>query len=119
MQDSEGYFSIVGRRRDVIRSGGETISPVEIESLLVGIEGVREIAVFGLPDRNWGEIVCAAVVPEPGHDLISLDKVRERLTNVAGFKHPRRLVQVSTIPRTPATGQVQREPLRKIVVGVE
>ena len=119
MQDSDGYFSIVGRRRDVIRSGGETISPVELERLLVGIEGVREIAIFGLPDVKWGEIVCAAVVPEPGHDLISLEKLRERLTNIAGFKHPRRLVQVSTIPRTPATGQVQREPLRKSVVGAD
>src|SRR5215470_11086134 len=63
--DDEGYLSIVGRARDVIRSGGETVAPGEVEAALSMHPGVREVAVVGVPDAAWGEVVCAVVVPEP------------------------------------------------------
>jgi acyl-CoA synthetase (AMP-forming)/AMP-acid ligase II len=114
--DGDGYFSIVGRRREVIRSGGETIAPVEVEAPLVGIDGVKEIAIVGLPDATWGEIVCAAVVYAPGSARISIETLQSRLTNVAKFKHPRKMVEVAQIPRTSATGQVQRDTLRREIM---
>ncbi len=108
--DYEGYLSIVGRARDVIRTGGETVAPAEVESVLATYPGVREVAVVGVPDSQWGEIVCAVVVPEPGAgDLIDLDKLRDHSDNsLAGFKQPRRVEIVDELPRTTATGQVQR-----------
>jgi fatty-acyl-CoA synthase len=114
--DGDGYFSIVGRRREVIRSGGETIAPAEVEAPLLGLDGVKEIAIVGLPDATWGEIVCAAVVYAPGGSPISVETLRSRLTNVARFKHPRKVVEVTQIPRTTATGQVQRETLRREIL---
>ena len=114
--DGDGYFSIVGRRREVIRSGGETIAPAEVEAPLLGLDGVKEIAIVGLPDATWGEIVCAAVVYAPGGSPISVETLKSRLTNVAKFKHPRKVVEVTQIPRTTATGQVQRETLRREIL---
>jgi fatty-acyl-CoA synthase len=111
--DDEGYLSIVGRARDVIRTGGETVAPAEVEAALVMHPAVREIAVVGLPDADWGEIVCAVVVPEPGvGDALDIDQLRAYSdAALAGFKQPRRLEIVDELPRTPATGQVQRTML--------
>jgi fatty-acyl-CoA synthase len=108
--DDEGYLSIIGRVRDVIRTGGETVAPAEVESALVTHSAVREVAVVGIPDAKWGEIVCAVIVPEPGAgDELDLVKVRAHAdTSIAPFKQPRRLEIVDELPRTPATGQVQR-----------
>jgi acyl-CoA synthetase (AMP-forming)/AMP-acid ligase II len=108
--DDEGYLSIVGRARDVIRTGGETVAPGEVEAALATHPSVREVAVVGLPDATWGEVVCAVVVPQPGaHDAVDLDELRAHSAGaLAGFKQPRRLQIVDELPRTPATGQVQR-----------
>jgi fatty-acyl-CoA synthase len=108
--DDEGYLSIVGRARDVIRTGGETVAPGEVEAALATHPNVREVAVVGLPDPTWGEIVCAVVVPQPGaHEPVDLDELRAHSAGaLAGFKQPRRLQIVDELPRTPATGQVQR-----------
>ena len=108
--DEEGYLSIVGRARDVIRTGGETVAPGEVEAALATHPGVREVAVVGVPDADWGEVVCAVVVPEPrSADSLGLDALRAHTaTQLASFKQPRRLEIVDELPRTPATGQVQR-----------
>lgn len=106
--DDEGYVSIVGRVREIIRSGGETIAPVEVERALVDCPGVREVAVVGLPDDRWGEVVCAAVVVEAGAS-IDLAALRAHCgERLAPYKQPRRLELVAELPRTAATRQVQR-----------
>jgi fatty-acyl-CoA synthase len=106
--DADGCLSIVGRMKDVIRTGGESVSPAEVEAALVGCGGVREVAVVGVPDPEWGELVCAVVVPEPGAAL-TLDGLRAHCEGrIAGFKRPRRLVELAALPRTAATGQIQR-----------
>ena len=64
--DDEGYLSIVGRARDVLRTGGETVAPGEVEQVLATHPAVAEVAVVGLPDVRWGEVVCAVVVPAAG-----------------------------------------------------
>jgi len=106
--DADGCLSIVGRLDDVIRSGGESIAPAEVEAALAGCAGVREVAVVGVPDPEWGEQVCAVVVPEPGITP-TLEALRAHCDGrIAGFKRPRRLVLMAELPRTAATGQIQR-----------
>ncbi len=106
--DGEGYLAIVGRKKEVIRSGGESIAPAEVEAVLRDAAGVQEIAVVGIPDAQWGEIVCAVAVPAPGAAL-TLDALRAHCEGrLASFKRPRRLELVSELPRTEATRQVQR-----------
>lgn len=108
--DDEGYLSIIGRARDVIRTGGESVSPAEVETVVAAHPAVRDVAVVGVPDERWGEIVCAVVVPEPGAgDAIDLDQLRAWCDRrLARFKQPRRVVLADELPRTAATGQVQR-----------
>jgi acyl-CoA synthetase (AMP-forming)/AMP-acid ligase II len=107
--DADGYLSIVGRARDVIRSGGETISPVEIEQVLASHPACAEVAVVGVPDPSWGEIVTACIVVRAGSEPPDVESLRTWCSDrVASFKHPRRVVVLEALPRTPATGQVQR-----------
>lgn len=116
-QDEDGYVRITGRKREVIRSGGETISPAEVETAIGKPPGVAELAIVGLPDPRWGEVVCAAVVLAPDGAAPSVDQLRTRLDGLAPHKHPRLVAVVDSIPRTTATGQVRRGPLREVVEG--
>jgi fatty-acyl-CoA synthase len=111
--DDDGYLSIVGRLHDVIRTGGESVVPTEVEAALAGLPGAAEVAIVGVPDDTWGEIVCAVVVPDFRAAPPTLESVRALCNGkLAAYKHPRRLEIVDALPRTPATGQLQR---RKIV----
>jgi acyl-CoA synthetase (AMP-forming)/AMP-acid ligase II len=110
--DGDGYLTIVGRARDVIRTGGETVSPTEVEVVLHGHPAVADVAVVGVPDPSWGEIVCAVVVANPGGAPPSLEDLRAHCDgSLAPFKQPRRLEVIDVIPRTPSTLQVQRRLL--------
>ncbi|HXY92316.1 MAG TPA: AMP-binding protein [Acidimicrobiia bacterium] len=110
--DDEGYLSVIGRARDVIRTGGETVAPPEVEAVLAEHPAVADVAVVGIPDAQWGEIVCAVIVLVPGAVAPTLDEVRAHTgATLARFKVPRRVEVVDAIPRTPATQQVQRRLL--------
>jgi acyl-CoA synthetase (AMP-forming)/AMP-acid ligase II len=113
--DEEGYLTVTGRRGELIRTGGEAVAPAEVEAVLAGAPGLADVAVLGLPDPDWGEVVCAAVVPLPGRPPPNLADLRARCADLAPFKHPRRLVTLAAIPRTGATGQVQRRLLAEQV----
>ena len=115
-RDEDGLLYITGRKREVIRSGGETILPAELESALRGLPGIRELAIVGLPDAWWGELVCVAVVLAHGGAAPTVEEPRARLGSVAAHKHPRIVATVAEIPRTSATGQVRRGPLRDAVL---
>jgi acyl-CoA synthetase (AMP-forming)/AMP-acid ligase II len=110
--DGDGCLSIVGRKQELIRSGGESIAPSEVEAALADAPGVAEVAVVGVPDPDWGEVVCAVVVPvatEKAGEKPDLEALRDHAEGrLAGFKQPRRLVLTDALPRTAATGQVQR-----------
>ncbi len=111
-RDDEGYYSIVGRVRDVIRSGGESVAPIEVEQAIADHPAVADVAVVGLPDPAWGEVVCAAIVIRPGTTAPTVDELRAHtIDRLARFKQPRRVEVVEVIPRTPATNQIQRPRL--------
>jgi acyl-CoA synthetase (AMP-forming)/AMP-acid ligase II len=111
-RDDEGFFTIVGRRTEMIRTGGEWVPPIEVENALSDYPGLLDLAVIGHPDDDWGEVVCAVVVVQPGLRPPTSDELRRHIGGrLASFKHPRRVLTVDTIPRTAATGQVRRAEL--------
>src|SRR6185369_2066909 len=86
VMDDDGYVSIVGRARDVIRTGGETVAPAEVEAVLASMDALADLAVVGLPDEQWGELVCAVVVPASADRTPSLDDIRAHCNGrLAGF----------------------------------
>ena len=111
--DDEGFWSIVGRARDIIRTGGETVAPAEVELALSAHPALADVAVVGIPDDRWGEVVCAVAVVAPDEaGPPTVDDLRHWCEGrLAAFKRPRRLVVVDEIPRTAATRQVQRRVL--------
>jgi fatty-acyl-CoA synthase len=106
--DDSGYLSIAGRVNDVIRSGGEWVVPTDVERVIATVPGVAEVAVVGIPDDLWGELVCAVVAPELGAELTLAGVLSACEARLAPFQRPRRLELVHSLPRTPATGQVRR-----------
>jgi fatty-acyl-CoA synthase len=78
---------------------------------------VQEVAVVGLPDDRWGELVCAAIVVRPGASLPTVDELRAHVgAALIGAKQPRVVVEVDALPRTDATGQIRRRRLRDRIV---
>jgi acyl-CoA synthetase (AMP-forming)/AMP-acid ligase II len=114
--DADGFLFIEGRSDDTIIRGGENIAPAEVEDVLARHEAVRDCAVFGLPDEEWGERLAAAVVVEPGHTL-SVNEikayVRERLR---GSRTPDDVFFADELPYTP-TGKLLRRDLIKRLSG--
>jgi fatty-acyl-CoA synthase len=109
--DEEGYCWVIGRAGDLIRSGGEWVSPAEVESVLQSHPAIADAAVMGAVDSDWGQIVTAYIVARAGQH-VTLDMLRAHCASrLAPHKHPRRLKLVDALPRTPATGQIQRRLL--------
>ena len=110
--DAEGYISIVGRSKDMVISGGLNVYPKEVELLINELFEVKESAVIGLPDADFGEIVAAVVVLVDDATL-SEEQVRSALkARVANFKVPKSIFFVEELPRN-AMGKVQKDTLRK------
>lgn len=112
-RDEEGYFFVVGRKKDIIISGGENIASAEIEEVLHTHPKIADAAVIGVPDDKWGEAVKACVILKPGMFLTEeevIDYCKERL---ASYKKPRHVVFLSSFPMT-AGGKVQKFELKKL-----
>jgi len=110
--DAEGFLYIRDRYKDMIISGGENVYPAEVESAILELPDVMEVAVIGVPDAKWGETGLAVVVPLPGRspDPEAIRAaLRERL---AGFKIPQSVVLATDLPKT-ATGKIRKPDLRK------
>ena len=108
--DDAGRLTLAGRDGDLILTGGVNVYPAEVERVLLGVEGVAEAAVFGVPDDDRGEIVVAAVVPSPGHRLAA-EPLRSLLAAaLTRSKVPARVMVVDDLPRT-AMGKVRRVDL--------
>jgi len=109
--DDDGYLVISDRKKDVIISGGENVSSIEVEDALMSHPDVKEVAVIGIPDDKWGELVTALVVP--AHTGVTAqDLIAHCRTNLAGYKCPKRVDFVDELPRT-ATGKLQKFKLRE------
>src|SRR5262249_21390515 len=107
--DREGYVYITGRLKEIIITGGENVSPEEIEAVLARHPAVAEVAVFGAPAERWGGQGTAAVI---ARGPLSCGALRELARpHLAGFKLQRELVVVETLPKTSA-GKVKRRELR-------
>jgi fatty-acyl-CoA synthase len=109
--DEDGYLMITDRKKDVIISGGENVSSIEVEDRLMAHPAVREAAVIGIPDDKWGELVTALVVTD-GSAVTADDLIAHCRGTLAGFKCPKRVEFVTELPRT-ATGKLQKFKLRE------
>jgi fatty-acyl-CoA synthase len=108
----EGRLHITGRSKDMIKSGGENVYPIEVENVLLGHPGVAEVAVIGVPDVTYHEAVCAVVVPSEGGGVEAEELVAYCRRRLAGYKKPRYVVAVEDLPRT-VTGKVRKQELRE------
>jgi long-chain acyl-CoA synthetase len=109
--DAEGYLFLTDRIKDMIVTGGENVYPVEIEEVLAGHPGIEDVTVIGVPDRRWGETVLAIVVTRPDVVLTEDDVLEYGRARLAGFKRPRAVVFMETLPRNPS-GKVLKKVLR-------
>eukprot|EP00271_Cylindrocystis_brebissonii_P006765 TRINITY_DN19568_c0_g1_i1.p2 TRINITY_DN19568_c0_g1~~TRINITY_DN19568_c0_g1_i1.p2 ORF type:complete len:256 (-),score=56.01 TRINITY_DN19568_c0_g1_i1:501-1268(-) len=109
----DNYIELKDRSKDIIISGGENISSIEVESVLFSHPGVLEAAVVARPDERWGETVCAFVTRKESHPTLSAQEVisfaRARL---AGYMVPKTVLFEEALPKT-ATGKIQKFVLRK------
>jgi acyl-CoA synthetase (AMP-forming)/AMP-acid ligase II len=110
--DDDGYLVISDRKKDVIISGGENVSSIEVEDALMSHDAVKEVAVIGVPDEKWGELVTALVVTEGGGDVSAEELIKHCRESLAGYKCPKRIEFVDELPRT-ATGKLQKFKLRE------
>jgi acyl-CoA synthetase (AMP-forming)/AMP-acid ligase II len=110
--DDEGHLTISDRKKDVIITGGENVSSIEVEDCISHLAEVAEVAVIGVPDEKWGETIKALVVRAPGAEIGEQDIVAHCKQRLAGFKAPTTVEFRDAIPRT-ATGKVQKFRLRE------
>jgi fatty-acyl-CoA synthase len=109
--DPDGYIHIVDRIKDIVVTGGEKVSSVEVEAVITLHPAVQDAAVIGKPDQKWGEIVKAIVKVRDGSEVTEQEIIQWCRARLAGFKTPRE-VELGDIPRTP-TGKIQKNLLKK------
>ena len=111
--DEDGYYSIVGRIKDMIIRGGENIYPREIEEFIYTIDGVQDVQVAGIPDEKYGEIVGAFIIKEEGSDLTEEDVRDYAISKIARYKVPKHVFFVDEFPLT-TSGKIQKYKLGDI-----
>jgi long-chain acyl-CoA synthetase len=112
-QDSEGYFYILDRAKDMIVTGGENVYSGEVEAVIYAHPAVREAAVFGIPDPKWGEVVMACVVLKPGSTLTVDDLIAFCRQSLASYKIPRRVEFSETELPKSGSGKILKRVLRE------
>jgi long-chain acyl-CoA synthetase len=112
-QDAAGYFYILDRLKDMIVTGGENVYSGEVEAVIYGHPAVREVAVFGIPDPRWGELVMACVVLKPGATLIADDLIAFCRRSLATYKLPRRVEFSETDLPKSSSGKILKKTLRE------
>jgi len=110
--DEGGYLTISDRKKDVIITGGENVSSIEVEDAVFSHPAVAEVAVIGIPDDKWGEMVTALVVLAEGEQVSPEEIMAHCRGRIAGYKIPKRVEFREEIPRT-ATGKIQKFKLRE------
>jgi fatty-acyl-CoA synthase len=108
----DGYVKLLDRAKDVVISGGENISTVEVEQALLAHQAVFDVAVVGVPDDRWGERPKAFVVLKPGASATEAELIEHVRSRLARFKAPGAVEFLPELPRT-STGKVQKFELRE------
>jgi acyl-CoA synthetase (AMP-forming)/AMP-acid ligase II len=108
--DSQGFVSFVGRSKELIKTGGENVYPAEVENILRMHSSIADCCVAGIPDQEWGEVVKAFVVLRPNSELDAAGVIGWCKKSLAGYKRPRLVAFVDSIPRD-ANGKIQRHIL--------
>jgi fatty-acyl-CoA synthase len=112
----DGYVELRDRAKDVVVSGGENISTIEVEQALMSHPSVHEVAVIGVPDDKWGERPKAYVVLKPGRSGEPAELIEHVRTKIARYKAPRDVELVAGLPKT-STGKIQKFALREAAWG--
>jgi fatty-acyl-CoA synthase len=110
--DAEGRLSVVDRKKDMIKTGGENVASREVEEAIYQLEGVAEVAVFGVSHPHWVEAVAAVVVPKPGAQLTEELVIAHTRGILAGYKAPKYVVLVAALPKNPS-GKILKRQLRE------
>lgn len=110
--DAEGYLYVRDRLKDIIITGGENVVPAEVENALAAHPAVREVAVYGVADDQWGERVCAAVSLNPGHEVTPDDLIRFVRDRLAHYKAPTEVQVLADLPKGPSN-KILRSNLRR------
>jgi fatty-acyl-CoA synthase len=113
--DAEGFITVVDRKKDMIKTGGENVASREVEEALYRLDGVSEVAVVGLPHPKWVEAVTAVIVPKAGADLTEA-AVLAHCGCLAGYKRPKRVFFADSLPKN-ASGKVMKRELRAAYEG--
>ncbi len=113
LMDQDRYISVVDRKKDMIKTGGENVSTREVEEVIYLDKRVEEVAVIGTPHPKWVEAVTAVVVPRKGETITENEIIELCRKELAGFKVPKSVVLVKALPKTP-TGKVLKREMRKM-----
>jgi fatty-acyl-CoA synthase len=112
VMDEEGYLTVVDRKKDMIKTGGENVSSREVEETIFTHSAVSEVAAVGVPHPHWIEAVVAVVVLRPGHSLPAAELIRYCRERMAGYKTPKRIEIVDELPKN-ASGKILKRELRQ------
>ncbi|HRZ61721.1 MAG TPA: AMP-binding protein, partial [Rubrivivax sp.] len=110
--DGQGYITVVDRKKDMIKTGGENVASREVEELIYKMPQVSEVAVVGLPHPRWVEAVAAVVVVKAGQSLGEAEVLAHCSAQMAAFKVPKRVVFVDALPKNPS-GKLLKRQLRQ------
>ena len=111
MIDKDGYLSVVDRKKDMIKTGGENVASREVEEAIYLHDAVAEVAVFGVPHPKWIEAVTAVVVPKDGVDVTEADIAEHLAAILAPYKRPKFVVFAEALPKNPS-GKILKKNLR-------
>jgi fatty-acyl-CoA synthase len=113
----DGHLYVVDRKKDMIKTGGENVASREVEEAIFRLDGVAEVAVFGVSHPRWVEAVAAVVVPKPGATLTGEEVLAHAREVLAGYKAPKYVVVTDALPKNPS-GKILKRQLREEHAGL-
>ena len=116
-RDDDGFLYFVDRKKDIIRTGGENVSSVEVEGETLKISGIAEAAAVGLPHRYWGEAVTVFATARKGENLVPEKIIAELKGRMAGYKVPKKVIVLDSLPHNPS-GKILKKELKKEFAGL-
>jgi fatty-acyl-CoA synthase len=111
VMDEDRYITVADRKKDMIKTGGENVPTREVEDAIYLDKRVQEVAVIGLPDPKWVEVVTAIIVLKPGETMSEQELIAHCRNELAGFKCPKKVFFVEALPKTP-TGKILKREMR-------